>query len=121
VSATPHDEYLVLLDTFVLARPTHSWVRFHRRRAAESGYRVSVRREGDHFKGAVVLKLSHPDGSAKVLGPVANAECKPLWMPVHARDWVSEWVAQRHLERLAAQDPDLWILEVQPEPLHQTG
>ena len=113
MSDTLLDDYLALLDKFMIARPTHYWVKFHQRRVADSGFRVRIRREGEKIRGAVALKYRCQDGRAVVLFNVASPDGRPLWMPAHAVKSVSQSVAQRRLERWAAQDPDLWILEVE--------
>ena len=116
------EDYLALLDKFMIARPTYTWVKFHSRRVAESGFRVRISRQGEKIRGSVVLKYRCGDGRAVVLFNVASPDGRPLWMRAHGVKSLAETAAQRRLDRWAAQDPDLWVLEIEEShPVPCTG
>lgn len=105
--------YVEILHRFEACRPIESWIRFHARRAAESGFSVQVRRKGDTRRGSVVILLRDASASVQVLTMVRTPSGRPAWLPVHGGGAVGEVRAERYVERLARTDPDLWILEVE--------
>jgi hypothetical protein len=104
--------YLQLLDQFEPRRPTESWVRFHIRQAEELGYHVEIHRQGDTSRGSIVVKLQYGELQVKVVTLVRKPDGQLFWIPVHKSEAISEERARRYVERIAAADPDVWILEV---------
>jgi len=112
----PHlgSAYVELLNRFEACRPIESWIRFHGRRAAESGFQVQVRQKGDARRGSVVIMLRDATANVQILTMVRSSNGRTVWLPVHGGGAVNELRAERYVERLARTDPDLWILDVEP-------
>lgn len=82
------------------------------RRAAQHGVPIVVRRKGDETQGAIILKINRLDGTAHVLTQ-ARMDEEIVWNPVSKSDPLPEAEAERHLEKQASVDPDIWIVEIE--------
>ena len=93
------------------------WIKAYLRRCAADGAQAVVVRHGDDDAGAIFIKVSRLDGTARVFGPA------PAGMDHAAEDrrWTTrlgggdrpEAEADAFLAREAEFDPDLWVIEVE--------
>lgn len=103
---------------------SHIWVSAYLRRLDGAFIPGVVVRRGDADAGAIYIKLSKLDGHCQVLAPLSAhlAEGRPensllledgrMWQAIYPSP-AAESVADAYLERQAASDPDIWILEVE--------
>jgi hypothetical protein len=91
-------------------RPTRDWVQANLFRLLDAGVGVSVMREGDDKRGAVLIVLAAADGTARVLGHVRTPGGQSQWMPTHNADRLGKDESERLVRAAVARDPDLWVL-----------
>jgi hypothetical protein len=91
---------------------TGFYVRALIRRAELGGASVYVARRGAEEAGALILKLTKPDGSITVLSRATRGEGELVWMrPLgDSSDGAS---ATKYFEKQIRFDPDLWIVEIE--------
>lgn len=95
---------------------TEIWVKAHLRRCFAQGLTGVVARRGAAEAGTVFVKVTLPDGRAKVLGPAPG----PAYDDLGGRTWltplgphpVSLEEADQFLSRQAAVDPDIWVIDI---------
>jgi hypothetical protein len=99
-----------------VAVKTEIWVKAHLRRCFAEGLTGVVARRGAAEAGAVFVKISLPDGYAKLLGPAPgpayDSHGRRTWSAPLGPDPVSSQEADRYLSRQAAIDPDIWVLDI---------
>jgi hypothetical protein len=112
---------------------SHIWVSAYLRRLDTAFIPAVVVRRGDADAGAIYIKLFQRDGTSQVLAPMStlalSSERKEQLLVEDGRAWqavypkrVSDADADAYLERQAARDPDIWVLEVEAlEDKHLLG
>jgi len=93
------------------------WVKAYMRRCQLEGAPALLERRGDADAGAIYIKVSRLDGSARLFGPapasLAATDNERRWQPCLVSDVASELEADQFLSRQIAFDPDLWIVVVE--------
>jgi hypothetical protein len=93
------------------------WVKAYLRRCAVGGVAAAVVRRGDSDAGAICIKVNLLDGRAAVYEPAPAGLASPVderrWQACFEADAVPEDEADAYLQRQAASDPDLWIVEIE--------
>lgn len=83
------------------------------RRAEVAGASAYVLRKGVEESGAIVLKLSRPDGTSTVLSQARRgAEGELVWVKPLGNA-VDDEKAQSWFDKQTKFDPDLWIVEIE--------
>lgn len=82
------------------------------RRAEIGGASVYVARRGAEEAGALILRLTKPDGSLTVLSRATRGEGERVWMKPLG-DPTDPASAAKYFERQIRFDPDLWIVEIE--------
>ena len=91
---------------------TGFYVRALIRRAEIGGASVDVARRGADEAGALILKLTRPDGSLIVLSRATRGDGERVWMKPLGES-VDNAAAARYFEKQIGFDPDLWIVEIE--------
>ena len=89
------------------------WIDALRWRAESAGAGVFVTRRGDPDAGAVLLKVSILDGTARLFVPVTGFDGARIWSQPLGPDPVEEARADAYAERRGEDDPDLWVIEIE--------
>jgi hypothetical protein len=96
------------------------WVAAYLRRCNIEGAFAAVRRHGAEEAGAVFIKISRLDGTAKLFGPAAQStfdEARPAdrnFTILLGRDQPAlDADVEARLAREIRFDPDLWIIEIE--------
>jgi hypothetical protein len=93
------------------------WVRAYMRRCAAEGAPAVLVRRGDADAGAIYVKVSRLDGTARLFGPAPagldEQGADRRWVPVLGTPSPSESDCDTYLERQIAFDPDIWIVAVE--------
>src|SRR3954453_13652777 len=76
---------------------------------------VAVLSRGDPDAGAILLKLSPHDGGCTVLAEARRPDGTGVWMRATGRAPIPEADADAYIARQRRRDPDLWVLEIEPE------
>jgi hypothetical protein len=82
------------------------------RRAELGGAAVYLARRGAEEAGALILKLTKPDGSITVLSRATRGEGELVWMRPLG-DSTDNTKAASYFEKQTHFDPDLWIVEIE--------
>ena len=82
------------------------------RRAEIGGASVYVARRGAEEAGALILKLTKPDGSLTVLSRATRGEGERVWMKPLG-DSADSTTAEKYFQKQMRFDPDLWIVEIE--------
>ena len=91
---------------------TGLYVRALIRRAEVGGASAYVARRGAEEAGALILKLTRPDGSLTVLSRATGGEGERVWMKPMG-DSADSAAAAKYFEKQIRFDPDLWIVEIE--------
>jgi len=91
---------------------TGLYVRAIIRRAEIGGASAYVARRGAEEAGALILKLTRPDGSVTVLSRATRGDGERVWMKPLGESTDSTTVA-KYFEKQIRFDPDIWILEIE--------
>ncbi len=95
------------------------WVAAYLRRCGAEGQSAVLRRRGAPEAGAIFVKVDGLDGRSALYapGPQSMVELEPgverMFIRAHKPEWIESGEADRRLEREAAFDPDLWVVEVE--------
>ena len=96
------------------------WVAAYLRRCASDGVSAVLRRRGAAEAGAIFVKVDLLNGRAALYGPAPQSlsiDIAPgidrLFARAHKTESIDFAEADRRLDREAAFDPDLWIVEVE--------
>lgn len=93
------------------------WVKAYMRRCEIDGASAMLVRRGDVDAGAIYVKVSRLDGTARLFGPApAGLEEQGedrRWVPLLASPSPSESECDAYLERQIAFDSDIWIVSVE--------
>lgn len=87
------------------------WVSALLRRAQAGGAMALLSRRGDRDGGAVLVKVATLDGKASLYAPARNGAGDRVYLKLAVgpeERMVDEAVARRR-----AQDPDLWVVEIE--------
>lgn len=71
-----------------------------------------VRRRGDETQGTIILKIDRLDGTAHVLGQARMGD-ETVWNPMSRTDPLPDAEAERLIEKQAAIDPDVWLIDIE--------
>lgn len=91
---------------------TGFYIRALIRRAEIGGASAYVARRGAEEAGALILKLTKPDGGLTVLSRATRGEGERVWMKPLG-DSVDSAAAANYFEKQIRYDPDLWIVEIE--------
>lgn len=93
---------------------TEIWVQALIRRAEVAGAFATVARRGDSDGGATLVKVSTLDGRARLYVPARDGEGERIWLDLSAGSLgVEERAVDEYARKRVAQDPDLWIVEIE--------
>lgn len=85
------------------------------RTAMANGAMAAIVRRGHEAAGTLFVKVSRLDGTADLYGPPPGPglgeDGRPRWCCLSARADAAD--ADAYVERRAAVDPDLWLLEIE--------
>ena len=81
------------------------------RQLESAGVAVYLRRRGDADAGTVCLKLSPSPETVQLLTEQRRADSGLEWQPMTALP-LTEPESERRLTQMIANDPDLWIVEI---------
>lgn len=102
-----------VLHTYVMDNiSTELLVSAQRRIAEREGVTVTIVRRGYGSVGTILLKVNRLDGTARVLSQIRYDD-ELVWSPVGRTDPMNEKDADAYLDKQAAIDPDLWIVEIE--------
>jgi len=92
------------------------WVKAYLRRCQYEGAPAVLVRRGDADAGAIYVKVSRLDGTAKLFGPAPagldDAREQRHWQPCLPGEQAKESEADAYLQRQIEFDPDIWIVAV---------
>ena len=91
---------------------TGLYVRALIRRAEIGGASAYVARRGAEEAGALILKLTRPDGSITVLSRATRGDGERVWMKPLGES-ADGTAAAKYFEKQIRFDPDIWILEIE--------
>lgn len=91
--------------------PTHVLVTATIRAAAAADVFIVVRHKGDAARGTLALKINNLAGQFSLHQQVYDG-ARTVFMPLIAAS-SDESMVDAALTRLAAQDPDCWVLEIE--------
>ncbi|TGY88551.1 DUF1491 family protein [Marinicauda algicola] len=91
---------------------TRFWVDALRWRAESGGAAIYVARRGDPDAGAVLVKVSLLDGTARLFVPVTDFSGERVWSQPLG-DSLEEARADAYAARRLEDDPDLWVIEIE--------
>jgi hypothetical protein len=96
---------------------TEIWVKAYLRTCAASGVPAVVVRHGDDDAGAIFVKVTRLDGTARLFGPAPAGfeagQFERQWIEHFDGPAASEADVDAYLARQLAYDSDLWILELE--------
>jgi hypothetical protein len=93
---------------------TDFWASALIRRAAAGGAFAGLVRKGDPDAGAVMVKVATLDGRARLYAPAMGPDGERRWLDLSAGALgTDEAAVDAHLAQRAAQDRDLWIVEIE--------
>ena len=95
--------------------PTGVWVDAHLARLSARGAFFTVVRKGDPSRGTVMLKLFAARDRCKIVQQERNwdDEDRMGWVTLFRGAVVPESTADDHIDGALAQDPDLWVIEIE--------
>jgi hypothetical protein len=92
---------------------TSIWAAALIRRAEVNGASAFVTKKGDPESGAVLVKVSLLNGTARVWSAGYGMDGKRRWLRATGIELVSDADAEAYLERARSRDADLWVVEVE--------
>ena len=93
--------------------PTHLFVDANLRRCQAANMPVYVMQKGDHSRGIVCLKLVGRDGQCRVFSQMRDMDGIMKWYDRLHGQKQDEREADQMLRAMGANDPDIWIVEVE--------
>lgn len=94
--------------------PAGLWIEAHLRKLDACAIPAFVVRRGNHASGLILLKLNGLKGKVRLLIQERNFESGELeWVHALEHETVDEFSADQYIQRAAARDPDLWVIEVE--------
>jgi hypothetical protein len=92
---------------------TSIWVSALIRRAELGGAAAFVARKGEPDAGAVVVKISLLDGTARVWSSSYGRDGQRRWVKATGADLVPDADAEAYVARARSRDTDLWVVEIE--------
>jgi hypothetical protein len=92
---------------------TSIWVSALIRRAELGGAAAFVARKGEPDAGAVVVKISLLDGTARVWSSSYGRDGQRRWVKATGADLVADADAEAYVARARSRDTDLWVVEIE--------
>jgi hypothetical protein len=92
---------------------TSIWVSALIRRAELGGAAAFVARKGEPDAGAVVVKISLLDGTARVWSSSYGRDGQRRWVKATGVDLVPDADAEAYVARARSRDTDLWVVEIE--------
>jgi hypothetical protein len=92
---------------------TSIWVSALIRRAELGGAAAFVARKGEPDAGAVVVKISCLDGTARVWSSSYGRDGQRRWVKATGGDLVPDADAEAYVARARSRDADLWVVEIE--------
>ena len=92
---------------------TRFWVDALRWRAEGSGAAVYFSRRGDPDAGAVLVRVDDLAGRVRLFAPMRDFEGERMWTEPLGQAASDPERLNRHVERRADDDPDLWVIEIE--------
>lgn len=92
---------------------TSIWAAALIRRAEVNGASAFVTKKGDPESGAVLVKVSLLNGTARVWSAGYGREGQRRWMCATGAEVVADAVAEDYIARARKRDEDLWVVEVE--------
>ncbi|MEQ1619704.1 MAG: DUF1491 family protein [Terricaulis sp.] len=93
---------------------TDFWASALIRRASGAGAFAGVVRRGDADAGAVLVKVATMDGRARLYAPARAGEGERVWLDLSAGTLGDvEADVDEAIRKRSANDPDLWVVEVE--------
>lgn len=89
------------------------WVNAQVRLCNQNHMPAMVRRRGDADAGSILIIIDQLDGTAFVLSQVRDAEGARNWLKVTGEQPVPYNESEAYIQRRAATDPDIWVLEIE--------
>lgn len=72
-----------------------------------------VIRKGDRTAGALLIRQNHLDGTSTLYARRYTMDNEAEWQPVSGETPIPDAEADTTIEKRAATDPDLWVIEVE--------
>jgi hypothetical protein len=92
---------------------TAIWTAALIRRAEVNGASAFVTKKGDPESGAVLVKVSLLNGTARVWSAAYGDEGQRRWVRATGAAVVPDADAEAYIARARARDSDLWVIEVE--------
>jgi hypothetical protein len=92
---------------------TTIWVAALIRRAELSGASAFVARKGEPDSGAVIVKISLLNGTARVWSSSYGRDGGRRWVHATGAELVPDAAAEAYVARARARDADLWVIEIE--------
>lgn len=93
---------------------TDIWAAALLRRALSSGAAAVIARKGDAQAGAVLVKVSTLNGMARLYVPARDGAGEKIWLDLSSSpSGDPEAQIEALCARRAANDPDLWIVDIE--------
>ncbi len=92
--------------------PAHLEIAGLIRLAQTGGGFASVLHKGERDAGAIVLILTERGGNPRLFERMPSPEGDRIWQRRNIEDIDKPTVLDQYLDRRTAQDPDLWIVEL---------
>lgn len=93
---------------------TDFWASALIRRASDAGAFAGIVRRGDADAGAVLVKVATLDGRARLYAPARGGDGARVWLDLSSGALGDvEADVDDAIRKRAANDPDLWVVEVE--------
>lgn len=92
---------------------TSVWTAALIRRAELGGAAAFVARKGDPDAGDVLVKVARLDGLAALYAAALGGEGERVWLELTPPAGAPEREVDAMVEKRAARDPDLWLIEIE--------
>lgn len=92
---------------------TSIWAAALIRRAEVNGASAFVAKKGDPESGAVLVKVSLLNGTARVWSSAYGRDGQRRWLCATGADPVPDAAAEDYIARAAKRDADIWVVEVE--------
>lgn len=92
---------------------TSIWAAALIRRAEVNGASAFVTKKGDPESGAVLVKVSLLNGTARVWSAAYGRDGQRRWMSVTGVEVVPDATAEDYIARARSRDADIWVVEIE--------
>jgi hypothetical protein len=93
--------------------PTELLVTAQLRKCAMAGLPAYVVRRGAPAAGTVMVKIVMRGKGCRLFNQSRDSDGNMGWMDIYAGETVDESRADQYIQRTAARDPDVWVIEVE--------